>query len=108
MTLATALRDKRRLDGLTQTAAAETMGVSQQTVAKWELGTTRPRSKPQIESLARFLGMDYKDVLVLVYEEPVGEDRQALAAALEEVEDLRSRVMTLERRIGLTIGKIAA
>lgn len=86
MGLAQVLRDKRREEGLTQDEAAERLGVSQQTVAKWELGTTRPARKRDVtEAIAGFLGIDYRDALVLIDEEPSGAARTTIMGKLDEL-----------------------
>lgn len=85
MGLAQALRERRRLDGLTQEEAAAKLGVSQQTVAKWETGATRPARKRDVtEAIAAYLGIDYREALVLIDEEPVGAERSMILAKLDE------------------------
>ena len=60
--LAVVLVDGRRSQGIAQQAdLAKLMGVSQQTVSRWEAGTSRPRLN-QIEALAGILNRDAAEV----------------------------------------------
>ncbi|MEX2267969.1 MAG: helix-turn-helix transcriptional regulator [Acidimicrobiia bacterium] len=91
MGLAQALREKRRDLGLTQDEAAERLKelgapVSQQTIAKWETGSTRPgRKRAVTEAIASYLGIEYRDALVLIDEEPVGGARVTIMDKLDEL-----------------------
>lgn len=108
MSLPQALRERRREQGETQAEAAAKLGVGQQSVAKWELGTTRPRKRPQIEAIAAYLGIDYKDALVLVYEESVGADRLTIMEKLDQVigrvDDVAGRLKRVEELVGASAG----
>jgi transcriptional regulator with XRE-family HTH domain len=51
------LRSRREAQGLEQVELARRLGVTQQTVSKWETGVTVPRST-RVAAIARALGLD--------------------------------------------------
>lgn len=59
--LARRIRAERKERGLTQAQAAETLGVSQSTLAGWELGRSRPTG-PSRNQVASFLGLDRRQL----------------------------------------------
>ena len=93
--LGIAMRQRRRELDLNQAQLGEQLGVAQQSVAKWETGDTRPRRKAQIEKLAEFLELDYRDAAALVLEDGQGEGLVA-----KVLQDVIVRVERLEELVG--------
>ena len=56
------LRDARNAAKLTQESAAESLGVSRQTVSKWENGSADP-STTNLLALAKLYGVTAEDLL---------------------------------------------
>ena len=56
------LRDARNAAGLTQESAAESLGVSRQTVSKWENGSADP-STTNLLALAKLYGVAAEELL---------------------------------------------
>ncbi len=62
MSLGNSLREARRKSGLSQEAVAEKLGVSRQTVSKWELDETLPDIR-QSKRLATLYGMTLDELI---------------------------------------------
>ena len=56
------LKDARNAAGLTQESAAESLGVSRQTVSKWENGSADP-STTNLLALAKLYGVAAEELL---------------------------------------------
>ncbi|HEX2039520.1 MAG TPA: helix-turn-helix transcriptional regulator [Acidimicrobiales bacterium] len=76
------LRRRREARGLEQAELARLLGVTQQTVSKWETGVTVPRPS-RVAALARALGLDAGLLHAAAAEDDptVGERRAAAHAA---------------------------
>ena len=55
------LKGKRMEKGLTQEEIAKSLGVSQQAVAKWEMGEAKPQAD-KLPALAKLLGCTIDDL----------------------------------------------
>ena len=86
------LRDARNAAGLTQESAAESLGVSRQSVSNWETGKTYP----DIVSVIRMSGLYSVSLDCLLKEEkPVSNDLNYLNYLEESTNTVKSR-----RRLG--------
>ena len=100
-------RERARV-GLTQAAVAEALGVSQQTVARWETGRTPPSG--YLRELSELLELPVAELL----EQPTGKSRRRLAAARalagrrRAVWDGADRLMPLSEEGWLTASERAA
>lgn len=72
-------------DGLSQEGLAEAVGVTANTVSRWETGTYKPKMD-DLEKLARFFG---KPVSTFLPPEHQPEDNKQLAALLSATADLK-------------------
>lgn len=84
MRLGGELKKERRLRKMDQVQAAAAMGVSQQTVSKWENGG-RPDHE-HLKAIATFLRREIDDVAVLAYAEPEGPPASMLEQRLQALE----------------------
>ena len=64
MRLGLVLRERRRELGLTTTQVAESIGVRQSAVSKWENGTSLPEDD-KLDAIAVFLGVSRSEVVLL-------------------------------------------
>lgn len=76
-----ALRRLRRAKGLTQAAAGEAVGVTQQAYSAWESGTVPPSES--LQALERLLGRPAGSLVRIAYG-PMDDDTQARLEALDE------------------------
>lgn len=101
MTLSQALSAEIARRGLSQKAAAEEIGVKQQALSRWLLGSARP-SPQHLDQLATFLRVSKARVREL-WAESTPKSAQALTqrvAALEgEVDELRRAITTVLSRL---------
>lgn len=81
MSLGSSLSDARRRSGLTQEAVAERLGVSRQTISKWETDETLPDIR-QAKRLSSLFGVSLDDLVDFDLE--VAEIEDAIAQADEE------------------------
>lgn len=80
VTLPEALRASIRSKGLTQSEAAERLGVTQQTLSSWMTSKNRP-GPDKLRALARFLNIPVAELVVMLE----GSERDALNRALSDL-----------------------
>lgn len=82
MSLGSSLSDARRRSGLSQEAVAERLGVSRQTISKWETDETLPDIR-QAKRLSVAYGVTLDELVA--YEADVEEVKEAVRNTSEEV-----------------------
>jgi transcriptional regulator with XRE-family HTH domain len=97
MRLGVALRERRRELGLTTTQVAETIGVKQSAVSKWENGTSLPEDD-KLAAIAAFLGVSRSDVVLWRDGTPPGASVDAGRA-----DAIEARLDRVERQLGQMI-----
>jgi transcriptional regulator with XRE-family HTH domain len=70
--VSTLIRNARKAAGLSQDALAEAVGVSQQTVGKWEAGTRRPTVDNLVAMAAAMPEFDPLEVVLILWPELAG------------------------------------
>lgn len=83
MDLGQRLAQARRAQGLSQEAAAEALGISRQTISKWENGETLPDIQ-QARALATLYGVTLDELVA--FDREVQEIRAAIARTTEETQ----------------------
>lgn len=90
--LGVAIRQRRKALRLDQVQAGKRMGVSQQTVGKWEDGKARP-SPERFAAIASFLEQPEGAVAAILYGAGHAPDYQE---AIERLETMEARIVRLE------------
>jgi transcriptional regulator with XRE-family HTH domain len=102
------LDEKMRVAGLSETALAEMVGVSQQAVSRWHLGIARPGGQ-RIGKVASALGTGVEEIIKELEEDDdagrVRPERAADRRLEDQVRDLTERVEQLERLMRLHVGR---
>ena len=81
VTLAALILDARLSAGLTQAEVAERIGVTQQSIAKWESGSAAPRGQHR-DAVATLLGLNLGGAAVLSESFPIASQRPSIAEEL--------------------------
>lgn len=82
--LGTSLYNARKKSGMTQEAVAEQLGVSRQTISKWELDETLPDIR-QAKGLSKLYGVSLDDLID--YDAEVQEIQRVIEHTSQEVQD---------------------
>lgn len=94
ITIGELIRRRRRMLRLNQTTTAQTIGVNQSTVTKWERGE-RPRDD-NLPAIARFLDLPIAEVLSVVH-----------GTTADDEAEVTSELRELRREIKLLRGEVA-
>ena len=95
MSLGSSLFDARKKKGMSQEAVAEKLGVSRQTISKWETDETLPDIR-QSKRLAALYGLTLDELIEFDLE--VREIQEAIDRTREEVSDKIDWTMAWSRK----------